>query len=140
MSDQIIDAAEYKVSMRKNDDAEYRAGYDIFEDMRDKYDLRSMVLQVVEGLYTHPSGTHTMQDLEDSVDGLVYDTVSQIIPDEIPDDVTDKFTSDMISELLKYSKVLYKETNEKADTIDDYKELREYLNQTAENKGIPKKA
>lgn len=140
MSDQLIDGAEYKASMRENDNAEYRAGYDIFEDMRDQYDLRSMVLQVVEGLYTHPSGTHTMQDLEDSVDGLVYDTVSQIVPDEIPDDVTDKFTSDMLSELLKYSKVLYKATRDEADTIDDYRELREYLEETAAEKGIPKKA
>lgn len=138
MWETLITADDFEHAREQSDDI--WDDYDVFYEERDEYPLRELVLQVVEGLFTHPSGTHNMQDLSDSVDGLVHDYVNDVVPEEIPDETTDKFRRKVSDTVHDHSEELYKATREKADGMDTISEIQSYLEEKADEVGVPETA
>jgi hypothetical protein len=135
MREKIITAEEYKQARENTDD--YWSDWDVFEEERDRYPLRGLVLEAVEGEFTHPSGDHTVMTLSDSVSGLVSDYVSDSLPDAVPNDVTRKFEQKTQKTVNNYAEQVYVEVREREDEFDSVSELQKILEEEANSVAVP---
>lgn len=138
MQDPVITVDRYEHAREQSDDV--WTDWDVFHEERDSVDLREIVLEVVEGMFTHPSGEHSVYEVTESANSLVWDKVtssSGLVPKEIPQDVTDKFARNLESDVSEYAEELYKDVREEAEETDSIGELQDLLEKRADELSIP---
>lgn len=115
----IITVSEYEHAREQSD--EIWDNYDVFDEERDRAPLRDIVLEVVEGQYTHPSGPDSVYGMENSGEELVWDKVfsSGLVPSGIPDDVREEFAQKLGDEVRENAGELYTDVRDQVDPESD---------------------
>lgn len=135
MVNPVITVEDYEEARGKSDDI--WSDYDVFDEERDPAPLREVVLEVVEGQYTHPAGPDSVYGMENSAQDLVWDKVFScgLVPDELPDKVQEKFAREFGNSVRDNARTLYKDVRERVDPENDTKSLsdvNEVLEERAE--------
>lgn len=138
MREQVITMDRYNHAREQSDDI--WDDDEVFDEERDQYPLRELVLEVVEGQFTHPDPNHNSQTVQDSVDGLVFDYVSDALPDALSREIEESFRQDVYDEVSTRSMDLYEQVREESDEYDSISSLQNYLEQQAAQIGIPQRA
>lgn len=136
--DPVITVDRYEHAREQSEDI--WTDWDVFDEERDNVNLREIVLEAVEGMFTHPSGEHSVYELDESVNSLVWDKVTSsggIVPNDIPQDVTDKFARKLESAVSEHAEELYRDVRDEADETDSISELQDLLESRADSLGVP---
>lgn len=130
--EQVISLDEFEEEREKSD--EIWSDYEVFEESRDRVPLREIVLEAVEGQYTHPNGPDTVYGLEGSSDTLAREKITHgdLVPDDLPKEVKQQFADDLAEEVSEYSTELFTEVRDNIDEDDDLSEVRNILEKHAE--------
>lgn len=132
--DAVITVDEYENAREKSGDQ--WSDFEVFSEERDRAPLREIVLEVVEGQYTHPSGPDSVYGMRGSAGELVRDKVfsSDLVPEGIPSSVREKFADKLSEEVQDYSEELYKAVRDEVDPEGDatLSEVREVMEPKAE--------
>lgn len=132
--DPVITVEQYDHA-REQSDSKWN-DYEVFDEERSRAPLREIVLEVVEGQYTHPAGPDSVYGMENSAEELVWDKVfsSGLVPDGIPEDVREKFARELGDEVRENASELYKDVRDRVDPEGDasLSEIREVLESQAE--------
>jgi hypothetical protein len=103
--DPLLTTEEHKEEVNRADDI--WSEYDCFEEVRDKLDLKPLVISVVSGTFTHPSGQFAKHFVADSANSIVWDYLDDWTPDSLPQDDVHKFGNDIESEVIEQSEQVY---------------------------------
>lgn len=136
--DPVITVDRYEHAREQSDDV--WTDWDVFHEERDSVDLREIVLEVVEGMFTHPSGEHSVYEVTESANSLVWDKATSsggLVPSDLPQDVIDKFARNLEAEVSEYAEVLYKDVRDEADATESISELQDLLEERADSVGVP---
>jgi hypothetical protein len=131
--DSVITESKYK-NVREQLD-EVWTNFEVFEEERDPAPLREIVLEVVEGQYTHPAGPDSVYGMEGSADSLVWDKVISggLVPDGIPDEVREQFARDLAERVRQNATSVYKSVRTTVDPEEDsFEEIRQVIQSEAE--------
>ena len=123
----VISEADFRNAREQSDDM--WSDYEVFDEERDKAPLRELVLEVVEGQYTHPSGPDSVYGMEGSADDLVWDKVFHdgLVPDSLPKDVKEKFARELGEAVRKNSTTVFKKAREELDDDASLSEVRSVI-------------
>lgn len=95
---------QFESERERSDD--YWEDYEVFDEGRDRFDMKSLVLRVVVGNFEHEQG-HGKQFLPDSVDGHVWDHYKDWVPSQLSTEDKKKFARKVDAEANKQSAELY---------------------------------
>jgi len=130
----VITVDRYEHAREQSD--EMWDDYEVFEEERDRAHLREVVLEVVEGQYTHPAGPDSVYGMEGSAEELVWDKVfsSGLVPEGVPDDVREKFANEFGSAVRENATALYEDVRDRVNPEGDVSldDVREVLEERAE--------
>lgn len=132
--DPVITVSAFEEAREKS--GEEWSDIDVFEEERDGAPLREVVLEVVEGQYTHPAGPDSVYGMEGSAEELVWDEVfsSGLVPEGVPTEVREKFARNFGSKVSQYASELYKSVRSEIDpeSAESLSEVKEVLEEKAE--------
>ena len=117
--EQVISVDEFEESRKLSGDE--WSDFEVFEESRERVDLRELVKSVVESQYTHPGGPVD----DDMVGNFVYEKVyyEGLVPEELPESVKEQFAKDLDSAVREYSVWVFDDMRERVDPYDDDVEL-----------------
>lgn len=120
-TDPLLTTEAHKAEVERADDI--WSSYDCFDEIRDDLDLRPIVVSVVAGTYTHPSG-FAKHFIADTANSIVWDYLDDWTPDSLSSDDVQKFGNKLESEVVEQSEAVYDDVfNQLVDSTSDERDL-----------------
>lgn len=130
----VITVDRFETAREQSDDM--WSDFEVFDEERDAAQLREIVLEVVEGQYTHPAGPDSVYGMQNSAEDLVWDKVfsSGLVPEGAPDEAREKFARKLGEAVRDNATELYKDVRDRVDPEGDasLSEVQDVLEERAE--------
>jgi len=130
----VITVDRFETAREQSDDM--WSDFEVFDEERDAAQLREIVLEVVEGQYTHPAGPDSVYGMQNSAEDLVWDKVfsSGLVPEGVPDEAREKFARNLGEAVRDNATELYKDVRDRVDPEGDasLSEVQDVLEERAE--------